>query len=269
MNEKNRQIITLMTDFGEKDFYAGAVKGAIYSVNRNVNIVDVSHSIGTHNIREAAFTLYGYYNSFPTRTIHLVVVDPGVGTSRSALLVTTSDYRFIAPDNGVLSYIYDKEEIEKVVEIDAPHYYADEISNTFHARDIFAPCAAWLAKDIDTLNFGETTEDYETFDIPEAKTLGNKLIKGEVIHFDRFGNIITNIGKEDFQKLRDKHPDTDPKLLIAGKEITDYREDYSPEKKTLFFIIGGSGFIEIAGPGIPAKNHLQVKRGKEVGISFE
>src|SRR5262249_16275397 len=147
------------------------------------------------------------YKYFPYRTIHVVIVDPTVGSDRKPLIVATENYYFIAPDNGVLSLIYDVETVSTVVEITAEHYYrSPDISNTFHGRDIFAPAGAWLAKGKDILNFGEEIENYTKLTLPKSRLVGEALIKGSVIHVDRFGNLITNISREEFEDARMKVP---------------------------------------------------------------
>ncbi len=268
MPRSSLPIITLLTDFGSKDYYAGAVKGSILKANSEVHVVDMSHEISPYNIREAAFMLYCYYRSFPDRTIHMVVVDPGVGTKRKPLMVATHEYYFIAPDNGVLSFIYELDEVTRAVAIDAEHYYAEEVSNTFHGRDIFAPCAGWKAKGIDLESFGEPIDDVVKIEVPRPKLLGGKLIKGQVMHTDRFGNIITNISNKVFEQVSQKNGNKPAKLIIAGKEIDSFRNDYAAEQGSLFFLPGGSHHIEIAASRASAQAILGVEYGKEAGIMF-
>ncbi len=264
-------IISLLTDFGLRDYYVGAVKGTILKTNTDVHIVDMCHDITPFSIQEAAFMLYCYYSSFPERTIHMAVVDPGVGTSRSSIFAATHEYYFAAPDNGILSYILEMDEVTRAIRINAEHYFEKNVSNTFHARDIFAPCVAWKAKGIELESFGDPIEDLNSlvrFDIPQQKLIGEKLIKGQVMHIDRFGNIITNISNKFFRQVSEKNDNKPAKLIIAGKEINSFREDYTAAKGQLFFLEGGSNHLEIATFSASAQAILKMELGKEVGVMF-
>ncbi len=148
-------IITLLTDYGTRDHFVGSMKGVIHSINPQVNVIDISHEVAPQDIIEAAFLIRSCYTYFPPLTIHVVVVDPSVGSSRKPILVSTENHFFVAPDNGVLSLVYEIDPPTSVVEISAEHYLLPEISKTFHGRDIFAPAAAWLSKGTDISNFGD------------------------------------------------------------------------------------------------------------------
>ena len=186
-------MITLTTDFGDADYYVPAMKGVILSINPAAEIVDLTHHIPPHDIYAAAFTLKCCYSDFPRDTIHLVVVDPGVGSNRRPIMVMTDNYKFVGPDNGVFSYIYQAEPVNRIVGFTTEHYFRQPVSNTFHGRDVFAPCAAYVSKLVEWRMMGEEVSEPVRFNIPSPAVLGDGRIRGSVIHIDRFGNITTNI----------------------------------------------------------------------------
>jgi S-adenosylmethionine hydrolase len=200
-NKSVDPIITLLTDFGESDPYTGAMKGVILSICPKARIIDLSHNIQKHNIREGALYLRSVAKYFPKNTIHLVVVDPGVGSSRKPLIIQSRNYFFVGPDNGVLSLAALEDGVPKIVEISNTAYFLKPVSSTFHGRDIFAPIAAHLAVNRSIEKFGSEIGKWVQLEIPKVKIDGNK-IYGEIIHIDRFGNVITNIPQEIFQRLQ-------------------------------------------------------------------
>jgi S-adenosylmethionine hydrolase len=200
---KKQPVITLTSDFGMKDPFVGIMKGVIYGINPEVKIIDISHHITPHNIHEAAYVLSMAYKYFPPASIHVAVIDPGVGAQRRPILVVTDDYYFIGPDNGVFSFFFDKEQstIFKVIHLNAPHFFLPVKGPTFHGRDIFAPVAAWLSRGIRSFKFGDTVDDYVRLSVQKAEAKDDNTIEGEVVHIDIFGNAITNITNEYFKKL--------------------------------------------------------------------
>ena len=162
-----RPIVTLITDFGIHDHFVGTIKGVILNINPDVEIVDITHKVASYDIFDAAFTLAQSYRFFPPDTIHLVVVDPGVGTLRRPLLAHSMAYKFVAPDNGVLSVICEREENLEVRHITADHYFLNPVSNTFQGRDIFAPVVGWLSKQVEVDKFGEPIADFAKFSSPK------------------------------------------------------------------------------------------------------
>ena len=262
--------ITLLTDFGTRDHFVASMKGVIYGINSQVNIVDISHDINAHDIVEAAFLLRASFSFFPARTVHTVIVDPTVGSARKPIAVGTENYYFIAPDNGVLSLIYEVEPVSTVVEISAEHYRLPEVSNTFHGRDIFAPVAAWLSKGTDILNFGDPIEDYVKLSLPKAKQVGDGLIKGNVLHIDRFGNCITNVHRDDYNQAREKAAGETFNVLVAKQEIKGLRQYYSEvQKGELLALFGSTNYLEIAQYQGSAAKTLGVNRGAEIGIQLK
>ena len=198
-------IISLLSDFGTKDSYVAQMKATILSINPNVKIIDITHEIEKFNIRNGAFVLASAVASFPPKTIHVAVVDPGVGTKRRPIIIETKKNLFVGPDNGLLLLAASKEDILKIYSIENPKYVLSNITKTFHGRDIFAPAAAYLSTAISPSLFGKEIHDYQ---IPEftKKNIRKGKIIGEILHMDDFGNIISNISSEDLKKagLSDK-----------------------------------------------------------------
>ena len=269
MGKKKRAVISLTTDFGLRDPFVGVMKGVILNINPSAMIVDISHEIANHDLLEAAFILYTSYKYFPPGTIHLVVVDPGVGTSRRPLLVESDNYRFVAPDNGVLSYIYREELLKEIIAITDEQYFLSQISHTFHGRDIFAPVAAWLSTGIDPRKFGEPVMDYVRLPLPELVQPDDSTLKGAIIHIDRFGNLITNIHRSTFEKMLRKSSGKKFILRIGGEEVVKLIETYAEGKKgELFVLFNSFGLLEVTSYLESAARLLKLRRGDEVVIKF-
>jgi len=262
-----RQVVTLTTDFGLADHFVGVLKGVILNINPEVQIVDVSHSVNSYDIFDAAFTLAQSYRYFPSDTIHLVVVDPGVGAARRPILARTMNYKFVAPDNGVLSLIYEREgEALEVRHVTADHYFLNPVSNTFHGRDIFAPIVGWLSKGVELDKFGDPITDYAKFTPPRPKKVSDTLMKGVVLKVDKFGNIITNLSPEDIPQLFSENPPPF-KIIVNQQEISRLNLAYSMGKPSeVFAIVGSSGFLEICTNRGSAAKTLNVARGAEIGV---
>ncbi len=250
-------LITLLTDFGTRDYFVGAMKGAILSINRQAEIIDITHEIPPQDIRAAAFTLLNYYKTFPKNTIHLCVVDPGVGSERRAILVKTKDYYFVAPDNGLLSYIFEREADLRVFELTNNKFFAENISQTFHGRDVFAPIAAHLSKGINTEEFGMEITNFIRFESSKPQKISETETAAAIIHVDNFGNLVTNL-KSAYLPARFM-------LEINGKEIKKIRKFYAEaESEELFMIFGSAEFLEIAAFQNSATDLLKVKNGDPV-----
>jgi len=263
MSEK-RPLITLTTDFGEADYFVAAVKGALLCVNPSVDIVDVTHQIPPHDVYSAAFTIMCCYRDFPRNALHVVVVDPGVGSKRRPIMVMVDGYNFIGPDNGVFSYIYQRENVNRVVHFNEPHYFHDKVAPTFHGRDIFAPLAGYVSKLVDWSKMGVEIDDPVRFSTPTPVVLSDKQIRGTVIHVDRFGNIITNISETE---LTPELVSANPRVRIgkfeAARLLTHFAEANPSE---LFAYFGSAGFLEIATPRQSAARLVEARRGLEVDV---
>ena len=252
--------ITLLTDFGTSDYYVGAVKAVIFSRNPAVTVVDITHEIPPQDIEAAAFVLLACYRSFPIRTINLVVVDPGVGSVRRAIVVKAGERIFVGPDNGVFSYVLDHEPNHRVIQITAQEYFQQPLSNTFHGRDLFAPIAAALSQGVSLKSIGSEIND--PVRLPSLQpVIKNRKVKGRIIHIDRFGNCVTNLTKTE---MADGF--TNGSLSVNGTRIASVRAYYGEGKqnKSLFAIWGSAGFLEISTQNRSAAKILKAKRGDEV-----
>jgi hypothetical protein len=262
----HRPCVTLITDFGTTDHYAGTMKGVILNINPEVQIVDICHRIAAYDVFEAAYALVQSYRFFPPDTIHLVVVDPGVGSTRRPILANVGHYRFVAPDNGVLSLLYGREENVSVRHITADHYFLNPVSHTFQGRDVFAPVAGWLSRGVEEEKFGELITDYAKFSSPKPRRVGEGLIKGMILKVDSFGNLITNISPEDVPELFSENPPPF-RIIINQQEVTRLNLSYSMGRPSeVFAIVGSSGFIEICTNRGSAARMLKANRGMEVGV---
>ncbi|HEX5483638.1 MAG TPA: SAM-dependent chlorinase/fluorinase [Terriglobia bacterium] len=260
-------IVTLTTDFGLSDHFVGTMKGVMLNINPLLQFVDISHAIASHDIFDGAFTIGLSYRYFPPHTIHLVIVDPGVGSSRRAVVASAGQHLFVAPDNGVLSLIYEHEAHVEVRHVTADHYFLKPVSNTFHGRDIFAPVAAWLSKGIELNKLGEPVTDYVKFTSPRPKRLDGGRVQGTVIKVDKFGNLITNLSPAEVPELFSANPPAF-RLAINQQEISRLYTSYSEGKPSeIFAILGSSGFIEVGQNRASASRSLQAGRGTEVIVS--
>lgn len=262
----SRPIITLTTDYGVQDHLVGAMKGVILNINPDAEIVDITHGVVPYDLLDGALTIGQAYRFFPPRTIHVVVVDPGVGTPRRPILVTGDQHYFVAPDNGVLSLIYDCETSLTVRHITAEHYFLHPISNTFHGRDVFAPAAAWLSKVGQTASFGEEITDFVRFALPKPKAVEN-VVKGVVLRVDSFGNLMTNLTPLDVPKVVE--PGSDFKIRVGTGEITSLKQTFAegaPGEPVA--IVGSSGFLEISVNRGNAARTIGAARGAEVIVEL-
>jgi S-adenosylmethionine hydrolase len=244
------------------------MKGVILGVNPDVEIIDICHDIRAYDVMEAAYVIGQAYRYFPPRTTHMVIVDPGVGTARRPLVVSADRYYFLAPDNGVLSLIYAREESLYVRHITAHHYFLEPVSNTFHGRDIFAPVAGWLSRRVETEKFGELVTDFARFAPPLPKRVGDKQIKALVVRVDRFGTLMTNLTPSDVPELFGEKPPSF-KMTVGKGEVTQLRKAYADGAQgELFAILGSSGYVEIAANKASASQALAAGRGVEVSVAL-
>jgi len=261
-----RPVITLTTDFGSNDHCVGAMKGVILDILPEAQIVDICHAVQAYDVLDGALTISQAYSYFPTRTVHVVVVDPGVGTARRPILASFDKYHFVAPDNGVLSLVYAKEERMHVRHITSEHYFLQPVSNTFHGRDIFAPVAAYLAKEVDSLKFGEEVEDFVKFSAPKPKMVEPNRLRGVVLKADRFGNLVSNITAQDAPALFSGAA-SGFKIKVGSREITEIHSSYAEGSPgQVFGILGSMGFLEIAANRGAAAQITGAGKGSEVSV---
>jgi S-adenosyl-L-methionine hydrolase (adenosine-forming) len=262
----NRPIITLTTDFGTSDHFVGAMKGVILDIAPDAQIIDICHAVQAFDVLDGALTISQAYSYFPSRTVHVVVVDPGVGTARRPILASCDKYHFVAPDNGVLSLVYAREKRMHVRHITSQHYFLQPVSNTFHARDIFSPVAAYLAKAVEALKFGEEIEDYVKFNAPKPKAVDGNRLRGVVLKVDRFGNLVTNITPQDAPMLF-ADPARKFKIVLGNREISEMRSTYAEGAPgEVFAVLGSMGFLEIAANRGAAAQLTGAGKGTEVSI---
>lgn len=231
-------ILTLTTDFGLFDHYVGVMKGVILGICPRAQIVDISHQVGAYAIAEGAFAIAQSYRSFPRGTVHVVVVDPGVGSERRAILMEAAGQYFVAPDNGVLGMIYAREK-HKVRVISNDRYFRHPVSQTFHGRDIFAPVAAHVAAGVLPSRIGKTISDYVRPAFERPRQTGPRMWNGEILKVDHFGNVVTNFPADDFPALEE--------LAIgrakARRLVRSYEDARAGE---LVVIAGSSGYLEVS-----------------------
>lgn len=269
-------IITLTTDFGLADAYVAAMKGAILSINPEANIIDICHTITSQSIPQAAFVLSTVYRYFPPKTIHVVVVDPGVGTERRAIVLRTPFADFVAPDNGVLSYVIQQSATElakdkanpgyvklgkglKAVHITNPKFWRLPVSATFHGRDIFAPVAAHLSLGVPPAEFGEEIESLVMLLLPQPHRVADGSLIGHILHIDHFGNLITDVRRADL-------PGTGNLTIeVGGKVISGLSRTYT-EREGLLALMGSSDRLEVAVRKGSARSLLGAEVGTEIII---
>ncbi len=262
----SERIITLLSDFGLRDHYVAAIKGVILGLNPDVKLVDISHLVPPRDIHTGAFLLGQAYSCFPPSTVHLAVVDPGVGTSRKVLAATAGGSYFVAPDNGLLSYVRKYSDDFHAYEVTADHYYRKPASNTFHGRDIFAPIAAWVSRDIPLHQLGDEIENPVLLNLPDPVSVKEGLIQAAIIAVDHFGNMVTNLTPEHLPEF-DSGTDLPFKVLAGKKEITAYHDAYGDAQEGApFLITGSSGYLEISMKGAAASTSLGLKPGSPIGV---
>jgi hypothetical protein len=255
-------IITLTTDYGTDDHLVGTLKGVILKINPEVTIVDVTHHVTPFDLLDGALAIGAAYAYFPPKTVHVVIVDPGVGTERRPLLVSGQNQYFIAPDNGVLSLIYEREQNIVVRHANAEHYYLQPLSKTFHGRDVFAPVAAWLTKGWQTASMGDEIQDYKRLALPRPKA-GAEGLKGLVLKIDSFGNLVTNFRAEDLPA--DVQNGAALKLQVGTQAVSRLVDTFArgnASEPVAYF--GSSGYLEVAINKGNASRALSVGRGAPV-----
>ena len=256
-----RPVIAFLTDFGTQDHYAGTMKGVVLGICPDATLVDITHDIPAHDVMGGALELAASYKYFPAGTIFVVVVDPGVGSARRGLAADTGDYRFVAPDNGVLTGVLRETPAKKVVELTERRYARPTVSRTFEGRDRFAPAAAWLAKGIQLAALGRPVNEIQRLEMPAPEASGDS-VRGIVMRVDRFGNLVTNIDRKLVERLGgDITIDAGGKAI--GRLVATYAE-LPPDGVGALF--GSTDHLELAAPSASAADRLGLTRGAAVSV---
>ncbi len=260
-----KSIITLLTDFGLEDHFVAVMKGVILTIHPDVEIFDICHNIHPHDIFQAAYLLKSSYRYFPSGSIHVVVVDPGVGTKRKPIIASSEKGFFIAPDNGVLSYIYAEAQVSEVREITADHYFIKPRSGTFDGRDVFAPVAAWLSKGVGLPSFGEPLSEYKKFELPQPVVVQEGILRCKIVYVDRFGNLITNLSRERFKECLNASKQRRFALRVGDHTVTKISHSYAEgEKYQIIALFGSTGCLELGVNKGNAAKFTSLGTGKDV-----
>lgn len=262
-------IITLTTDFGIQDAYAGAMKGVILSINPSAAIIDITHRVDPQDLEQAAYIIKSFYHYFPEGSIHVVVVDPGVGSDREIILLKTKGHTFIAPNNGVLTLIMDAEKTDSLFRADNPDYFLKPVSRTFHGRDIFAPVAAYISKGVapDLIGTAFDNRSLVRLNMKAACISHTGELVGHVVSIDRFGNLITNISSDVLKNFCAKGTKA-PVIMIGGARINGLSITYeSVDAQTPLAITGSSGYLEISVNRGSAERFFNAKKNDIVRVS--
>ena len=256
-------IVTFTTDFGPRDSYAGTMKGMVLSANPEARLVDITHEIPAHNIVNAAFTLARTCRYFPRGTIHVAVVDPGVGGQQKDIAILTDNYIFVGPDNGIFALVLSQEKPLEIRVIENAPFILSKISDTFHGRDVFAPCAGYLSAGRSFSEVGYTLGRIQQLEYPRIKYEGN-VLKGEVVSIDSFGNMITNIHRDSFRSFSGKQK---VNIYFGGERFTEISDRYLdvPQGSPLV-LFGSSGHMEISMNGRSAAAYFMAALGSPVII---
>jgi len=256
-------LVTLTTDFGVKEPYAGVVKGVIFSANPNARIVDITHDIPAHNIVNAAFTLSRSYDYFPQGTVHVAVVDPEVGGKRLNIAVKTDRHFFVGPDNGIFSLVLAREKNVEIREIKNPVFKLERVSSTFHGRDVYAPCAGRLSAGENFSDVGPVVTQLSKLVYPKVQQEGN-ILTGEIVLVDSFGNLITNISRQSLQSFTGKKKFG---IYFGGERFFEIKDHYSEVPKGMPLVLfGSSGYLEISMNEGNAASYFMTSTGSTVTV---
>ena len=260
-------IITLLTDFGDRDWFVASMKGVILSINPQATIIDLSHRVTSHDVQDGAYLWKSCYRYFPEGTVHVAIVDPGVGSERRPLVAKSSRYYFFAPDNGLLTHVFDQEREVEVREVENKQYRLDSEGHTFDGRDVFAPGAAWLTKNLPVSSFGRLVTDARKFVVAQPHWEHMALV-GEVAYVDAFGNLITNVSSGHVKEVREITKRPNPLIRIVGHSIDGLVRCYAEGDRTMpHALINSDGQLEIFCKETSASSLLKVGRNEPVKLS--
>jgi S-adenosylmethionine hydrolase len=254
-------VVTITTDFGIEDSYVGTMKGVALRIYPEVRLVDITHQVKPQDVLEASLILENAYPFFPVGSVHLAVVDPGVGTDRRPLLVATDECYFVGPDNGIFTRILESKPVEAIIHLVNPCFRLASISGTFHGRDVFAPAAAYLARGVAPAEFGPPVDDAVRVDASVPRIYPDQIC-GEVIYVDSFGNIVTNISRKQFTEVVGE---SRMRITINGKKIEQIVRSYMDgERGKALALFGSSDLLEIAVAGGRADRRIGAGKGDTV-----
>lgn len=262
--------IALITDFGAGSYHAGVLRGVIQKINPECDVIDVTHEISPFNVVEAMYILESASGYFPVPTIFAVIVDPGVGTNRRPLIGIGENNYYVCPDNGVFSRVLKSDSFSKVVHIQEEHYMLKNKSHTFHGRDVFAPCAAWLSKIMSAENFGEAIDDYLVLESPKIRIVQARTLEATILFADHFGNLVTNFELDYLMKARQKYPGNTIRINAGNRMINSISSCYydvpNPGDSVAYF--GSMNLLEIGLRESNAQNILGLNPGDVVTLYF-
>jgi S-adenosylmethionine hydrolase len=262
----SRPIVALLSDFGTRDHYVGTMKGVLLGICPDAALVDISHEVPPHDVLSGALELAAAYRYFPKATVFLVVVDPGVGSARRGIAAEAGDYKFVAPDNGVLTAVFREARPKRIAELTERKYARATVSKTFEGRDRFAPAAGWLAKGISLNSLGRSISDPQLIDIP-APTIDATAIRGQVLRVDRFGNLITNVDRAAFDRFA---RDGAVSIRIADHDVARVVNTYAEAPlRSVCALFGSTDHLEVAVNGGSAAETLGLTRGASITIHHE
>jgi S-adenosyl-L-methionine hydrolase (adenosine-forming) len=260
-----KPLVAFLSDFGTRDHYTAVMKGVILGINPDVTVVDLSHDLPAHDIPFAAHELAATYRYFPNGTIFLVVVDPGVGSQRRGLAVEAAEWKFVAPDNGVLTGVLQETPPKKIVELTERRYARPTVSRTFEGRDRFAPAAAWLSKGVHLSALGRPLTEIHLLDLPKPR-LDENVLRGVVVRIDRFGNVVTNLDRKSCERMTEGLGSL--QLTVAGHQIARLVSTYSEiAPGEIGALFGSTDHLECAAQASSAAERLGVAVGDPVELT--
>ncbi|HEY9284129.1 MAG TPA: SAM-dependent chlorinase/fluorinase [Pyrinomonadaceae bacterium] len=259
-------VVTLLTDFGGADYFVGAMKGVILSAAPRATLVDLTHDIPAFDVEAAAFTLLAACEAFPAGTVHVAVVDPGVGSERRPLAAECGGRFYTGPDNGLFSYVFERGGDARVVRLTNRAYFRQPVSPTFHGRDVFAPVAGALSEGVGLDELGEEVSDWVRLAPLAPSRRADGPLEARVIHVDRYGNCVTNVTRAE---LTDEQAARGVEIEAGGRVVTDFRRffaDTDSEAGAPFALWGSAGFLELAAFRDSAARLLNLTRGQTLLI---
>jgi len=263
-------IVTFTTDFGLKDTYVGQMKGVALSICPDLTLVDLTHEVPAHDVMVGAVHLRTGYPAFPPGTVHVAVVDPGVGTGRRGVVVRAGGHYFVAPDNGILSLVLQEVSVESAHLLEAPRLRRGKVSPTFEGRDVFAPAAAWIVRGVSTDRFGPPVDDLKRISIPQVRLEPGRPVPVRVLLVDRFGNVTLNLPRVALEPWLEPGLEVRLEVQTPGGTVIELRKTYAEgEGESPFLLFNSADYLEVAIRDAGAAEHLGLKEGDDVSITLQ